>query len=64
VRPESCVNGKLKMTEIALEPTLHILSPDDREMAMRVLTKAEQACLITNSIKTTVKVKPIVEILH
>lgn len=56
------VNGKLQMTEICLEPTLIIVREADREKALRVLTKTEANCLITNSIKSKVEMKPTIEV--
>jgi organic hydroperoxide reductase OsmC/OhrA len=55
------VDGKLQMTEVDLKPVLCILSADDRDKALKVLAKAEQACLITHSVKAVVKVTPVVE---
>ncbi|MBL0745972.1 OsmC family protein [Chryseolinea lacunae] len=54
------VDGKLVMSEIILEPTLTIVEEKDRERAERVLHKSEAACLISNSIKSRVIMKPIV----
>jgi organic hydroperoxide reductase OsmC/OhrA len=58
------VEGKLQMTEVYLEPMLTILKEEDREKALRVLTKTESACLITNSIKAKVTMNPGVEVLQ
>ena len=49
------VEGKYLMTEVILNPTLKITKEEDREKALRVLEKSEKACLISNSIKSTVK---------
>lgn len=48
------VDGKFLMTEVLLEPTVTISNEKERERAVRVLTKAEAACLISNSIKSKV----------
>ncbi len=48
------VDGKLLMTEIALEPFLIIADEADKERAERILQKSELACLISNSIKSKV----------
>lgn len=48
------VDGKYLMTEVILEPTVTIPYEKDRERAERVMTKAEAACLISNSIKSKV----------
>ncbi|MFZ2906092.1 MAG: OsmC family protein [Cyclobacteriaceae bacterium] len=54
------VNGKFLMTEVILEPTVTIVRDEDRDRAIRVLEKSEAACLISNSIKSTVVMKPTV----
>lgn len=59
------IEGKLMMSEILLKPTVVINNEDFRDKAIRVVKKAENACLISNSIKSkitmeiTIKVKPI-----
>lgn len=55
------VDGKLRMTEVDLEPVLCLFSADDKDRALRVLAKTEQACLITHSINAAVQVTPVVE---
>ncbi|NOS55239.1 MAG: OsmC family peroxiredoxin [Cyclobacteriaceae bacterium] len=52
------VDGKFLMTEVILEPTVTISHEKDRERAERVLSKAEAACLISNSIKSKVTMLP------
>lgn len=49
------------MTEVIIEPLLVIADEKDRERAMRVLTKTEENCLITQSIKSTVIMNPVIE---
>ena len=56
------LDGKLQMTEVQVEPHLVITDENDRERAMRVLQKTEAACLITNSIKAKVIMKPFVDV--
>jgi peroxiredoxin-like protein len=56
------VDGKYKMTEVLLEPQLVISHEKDQARALRVLEKAEAACLITNSITSTVTMKPTIVI--
>jgi peroxiredoxin-like protein len=59
------VEGKLMMSEISLKPTVVIHKEKYRDKAIRVIKKAENACLITHSIKSkitmeiTIEVKPI-----
>jgi peroxiredoxin-like protein len=55
-------DGKFKMTEITLKPVLVINDEDKKDRALRILDKAEAACLISNSIKTVVHLQASVEI--
>ena len=52
------VEGKFLMTEIILEPTVTITDEKDREKAIRVLQKSENACLISNSVKSKITLVP------
>jgi organic hydroperoxide reductase OsmC/OhrA len=58
------VEGKLMMTEVALQPEVTIANSDQQELAMRVLQKSEKACLISNSLKTIVTMTPAVHQVH
>ena len=59
------IDGKFVMSEILLKPTVVIHNEIHRNKATRILKKAEDACLITNSIKSkttmeiTILVKPL-----
>lgn len=48
------VEGKFKMTEVILKPRLQLTDSSQYEKSIRVLEKAEQHCLITNSINSRV----------
>ncbi len=48
----------LQVTEIILRPRVVVRSPTDLERTRRILEKAEKVCLVSNSIKTTVKLEP------
>lgn len=54
--------GKYLMTEIMLYPVLKLTNESQKERAQRVLEKAETACLISNSIKTVVRLKTSIEV--
>lgn len=56
------VDGKFLMTEIILEPLVVIKNDSDVAKAERILEKSEQACLISNSIKSTVTMKPTIAV--
>jgi peroxiredoxin-like protein len=48
------VDEKFMMSEVILEPTVTITDEKDREKAEKVLQKSEAACLISNSVKSTI----------
>ncbi|HZY38009.1 MAG TPA: OsmC family protein [Mucilaginibacter sp.] len=52
------IDGKYVMSEVTLMPELWIANEALTEKAMRVLQKAEAACLISNSIKSKIIFKP------
>jgi peroxiredoxin-like protein len=56
------VDGKFMMTEVLLRPTLVIKNQEQQEKALRVLQMSEKACLITNSVRSTIIFEPIVKI--
>jgi organic hydroperoxide reductase OsmC/OhrA len=57
------VDGKYLMTEILVEPVLTLFREEDVVKAERVLQKSEAACLISNSIKSKVIMKPHICVL-
>ena len=52
------VDNRYLMTEVVLEPPVTIVRDEDRERALRVLQKSEAACLISNSIKSSIRMTP------
>jgi peroxiredoxin-like protein len=58
------IEGKYMISEITLKPTVIIANEEDREKAERVLRKSEAACLITNSVKSSVTMIPQVNVLQ
>ncbi len=56
------VEGKYLMSEILLEPRVTIPHEKDREKAERVLQKSETACLISNSVKSKIIMKPVIDV--
>ena len=55
------IEGKYLMTEMIIEPILTISREEDNERALRILHKSEAACLISNSIKATRILLPVVK---
>lgn len=56
------VDGKFEVTEITLKPELVIGDEKFADKARRIMEKAEQACLITRSIKTKIIFQPTVTV--
>lgn len=56
--------GKYLITNVLLKPVLVIKEEHNAEKAMRVLEKTEKACLISNSIKATIKLDAVVKVSH
>jgi organic hydroperoxide reductase OsmC/OhrA len=56
------VDGKFLMTEVLLEPVVIIKDEKDIGRAMKVLEKSEVNCLISNSVKAKITMKPVVNI--
>jgi len=56
------IDGKYIMSEIRLQPCLTIFREEDREKAMRILSKSEAACLISNSVKSKIIFEPEIRI--
>jgi peroxiredoxin-like protein len=57
------VDGKFQMTEVKLLPVVEVSDEKDVEKAMKVLTKAEANCLISNSVKAKISMIPEVKVL-
>lgn len=55
------VDGTYRVTEVTLRPRIELVASHDRERAARILSKSEAACLISNSVKTTIIVRPDVQ---
>ncbi len=52
------VDGKYMISEITLKPILVLENENDRERALRVLSKTEPNCLISNSVKSKIIFEP------
>ena len=52
------IEGKFMISEIVLNPKIKIKKGNERTKALRVIEKSENACLISNSIKTNVILNP------
>ena len=56
------VNGKLMISEIVLAPVLTLSREADKEKAIRILQKSEAACLISNSVKSSIIFQPQIKV--
>lgn len=52
--------GGLRFTRVVVKPVLTTRREDDRERGLRVLDKAERACLISRSINAQISLQPTV----
>ena len=59
---EKVEGGVFKIREIIFRPRVVVRLPKDLERAAKILEKAKKNCLISNSIKTIIKLEP--EIYH
>jgi peroxiredoxin-like protein len=50
------------VTEVTLRPRLTVRRAQDSERAARILEKAEKHCLISNSVRSAVRMEPVIEI--
>jgi peroxiredoxin-like protein len=55
------VDGKFMITEVTLKPTLVIEQADQYDRAKRILEMSEKACLISNSVKSTIIFEPTIK---
>ncbi len=58
------VDGKFVISEIELNPTLEISDESKRAKALRIIEKSEAACLISNSITSTIKLNPTIKLVE
>jgi peroxiredoxin-like protein len=56
------VDGRLMISEIVLAPVISVSNEAAREKGLRILQKSEAACLISNSIKSTIVFKPEIKV--
>ncbi|MBX3332435.1 MAG: OsmC family protein [Nitrospira sp.] len=54
------VEGKFQFTAITLKPTITLKSAADAGKAKELIEKAEANCLISNSMKATVTLEPVI----
>lgn len=58
------VEGKYMISEITLVPLLTLPNEEQKDRAERVLQKSEAACLISNSVKSTIIFQPHIEVVE
>ncbi len=55
-------DGKYKMTEVVLMPVVTVSNEADQDRALRILQKAEAACLISNSVNSKITLEAKVQV--
>lgn len=55
------VDKKYVVSEVILKPTISIKKSSDKELAQKVIEKAEHACLISNSVKSKITMHPTIK---
>ena len=53
---------KFSIARIVLRPLVALHREEDREKALRLIQKAEDACLVARSMRTTVELAPLVTV--
>lgn len=56
------VDGRFMISEITLKPEIVITNADDEAKALKLIEKSEAVCLISNSMKTEVKLNPVIKV--
>ncbi len=56
------IDGKYMMSEVTLKPVLTIKDDSEQEKGLRILQKSEAACLISNSVKSTIIFEPEIRV--
>ena len=54
------VDGRFMISEVELKPEIKVKSERDKERAERIIVKAEEHCLISNSVKTKIILNPTI----
>jgi len=54
--------GKFMITEVDIAVNIKVKSEKDIERAERILFKSEEHCLISNSVKTKITLKPVISL--
>ena len=52
------VDGRFMLSEVELMPEIKVKNERDKERAGRIIIKAEEHCLISNSVKTKIVLSP------
>ena len=52
------VDGRFMISEVELMPEIKVKNERDKERAGRIIVKAEEHCLISNSVKTKIVLSP------
>jgi peroxiredoxin-like protein len=56
--------GGFRFTRVTVRPILTILKEEDRERGVRLMEKAEKACLVSRSLQSEIVLEPQVVLAH
>ena len=56
------IDGMMRFTEFTVNATLHVPADTEEHKAHRILEKAEESCLVTNSMSASRKLNAIVKV--
>lgn len=56
------IDGRYMVSQVELTPKIVVANEHERERALRIIEKSEKACLISNSMKSEVILKPEITI--
>lgn len=54
--------GGFRFTEVKIRPVLSVMRDEERERGIKLLYKAERACLISRSLNSKVSMEPVIQV--
>ncbi|HWR37516.1 MAG TPA: OsmC family protein [Clostridia bacterium] len=54
--------GGYRFTNVRIQPVLTVMHEDEKERGLKLLEKAERACLVSRSLNSTVRLQPKIQV--
>lgn len=54
--------GGYRFTDVKIKPVVSIMRDEERERAIKLLYKAERACLISRSLNSKISLEPVIQV--